>query len=222
MARVEGSSQNGWLAKETAVLLSGAKAAFRLIHPGTKETVERELGFKGFLYYRVQSGADEQSERPHHRSGHEYGRCNEHHGPCRYEQVARRVLAPNGKIYGISANDTRVLIIDPSWNTVDTASITGLTGSFKWVYGVLAPNGKIYAAPHEDGRVLIIDPATNTADVTSITGLSGTSKWVGGVLAPNGKIYGIPHQDTRMLIIDPKASGSFCSALMLSGYFNKL
>ncbi|MBK7057241.1 MAG: putative Ig domain-containing protein [Leptospiraceae bacterium] len=112
------------------------------------------------------------------------------------------VLAPNGKIYGIPANSSSVLIIDPTTNTADTSTITGLTGG--WVGGVLAPNGKIYGIPQNSTSVLIIDPTTNTADTTTITGLTGTGlKWNGGVLAPNGKIYGIPRDSTKVLIIDP-------------------
>lgn len=87
-------------------------------------------------------------------------------------------------------------------NTADT-TITGLSGTGKWVGGVLAPNGKIYGIPFDSTSVLIIDPVTNTFDTTTIIGLTGTSKWIGGVLAPNGKIYGIPFNSTSVLIIDP-------------------
>jgi len=49
-------------------------------------------------------------------------------------------MAPNGKIYGIPYSSSSVLIIDPLTNTVDTTTITGLSGSAKWIGGVLAPN----------------------------------------------------------------------------------
>ena len=111
-------------------------------------------------------------------------------------------LAPNGKIYCIPRNSTSVLIIDPVTNTVDTTTISGLSGVAKWRGGVLAPNGKIYGIPRDSSSVLIIDPLTNTADTTTITGLTGNFKWYGGVLAPNGKIYGIPQNSTSVLIIN--------------------
>ena len=90
--------------------------------------------------------------------------------------------------------------------TFDTTTISGLSGSTKWLGGVLAPNGKIYGIPRDSTSVLIIDPVTNTADTTTIAGLSGTIKWEGGVLAPNGKIYAIPRNSTSVLIIDPVAN----------------
>jgi hypothetical protein len=68
------------------------------------------------------------------------------------------VLAPNGKIYGIPSDATSVLIIDPTTNTADTTTITGLTGIGKWVGGVLAPNGKIYGIPWGISYALILDP----------------------------------------------------------------
>jgi hypothetical protein len=49
-----------------------------------------------------------------------------------------------------------VLIIDPLTNTADTTTITGLTGSNKWLGGVLAPNGKIYGFPRDATNVLQI------------------------------------------------------------------
>ena len=115
------------------------------------------------------------------------------------------VLAPNGKIYAIPRQSDIVAIINPTTNTIDLSSITGLTTTAnKWVGGVLAPNGKIYAIPSDATSVLIIDPATDTADTTTISGLSAaTGKWSGGVLAPNGKIYSIPGSADHVLIIDP-------------------
>ncbi len=68
-----------------------------------------------------------------------------------------KVLAPNGKIYGIPNDRTSVLIIDPVTNTADTNTISGLPGSNKWVGGVLAPNGKIYCVPSTSTSVLVIN-----------------------------------------------------------------
>jgi len=117
------------------------------------------------------------------------------------------VLANNGKIYGIPANSTSILIIDPVLN-FPSVSITGLPADDnKWNGGVLAKNGKIYGIPANSTSILIIDPETNTADTTTITGLSADSgKWQGGVLAPNGQIFGIPFNREFLLIIDPETN----------------
>ena len=55
------------------------------------------------------------------------------------------------------ANSSSVLIIDPVTNTVDTTTITGLTGTLKWIGGVLAPNGKIYCIPYASINILVIN-----------------------------------------------------------------
>lgn len=115
------------------------------------------------------------------------------------------VLAPNGKIYCIPNSATNVLIIDPLTNTLDTTTISGLSGNFKWAGGVLAPNGKIYLPPHNASTVAIIDPSNDTIDVVTITGVPGAATTNGGCLAPNGKIFCAPKFDGGtgiVLIID--------------------
>jgi len=107
------------------------------------------------------------------------------------------VLAPNGKIYGIPFNSTYVPIIDPINNTVDTTTITGLTGTQKWEGGVCHPNGNIYCIPYDSQNVLIINTFTNTVNITTFSGFTGSAKWSGGVLAPNGDIHFIPHGADR-------------------------
>jgi len=125
------------------------------------------------------------------------------------------VLAPNGKIYGIPFNNTKILEIDPTTNT--TTLFGSFSGSFKWLGGVLAPNGKIYGIPLNSNQVLEIDPATNTT--TLFGSFSGGVKWVCGVLAPNGKIYGIPYNSTQILEIGE--SQSINENMVLSRYLNK-
>ena len=73
------------------------------------------------------------------------------------------VLAPNGKIYGIPRNASRVLCIDPATEqaTLVGGDLSG-SGDNKWVGGVLAPNGKIYGIPRDASRVLCISTTIPT------------------------------------------------------------
>ena len=108
------------------------------------------------------------------------------------------VLAPNGKIYGIPANSTQVLEIDPVNQTTNLFGSLS-TSQNKWYGGVLAPNGKIYGIPTNSTQVLEIDPINQTTNLFG--SLSGDQEWFSGVLAPNGKIYGIPFDSTQVLEI---------------------
>ena len=108
----------------------------------------------------------------------------------------------------------------PLWDASDNTSITGLTGTYKWIGACLAPNGKIYCVPYSSASVLIIDPSTDTAETTSITGLTGAYKWVGACLAPNGKIYCVPYSSTSVLIVSP-GFPTLPIAPLLSPYLNK-
>ncbi len=114
-------------------------------------------------------------------------------------------LAPNGLIYCVPLQDTRVMTINPDTHEV-LAPITGLTSEL-YKGGALHPNGKIYCAPWvqtSSGHIGVIDTSNNTID-TSITGPTGSYMYHGGVLAPNGKIYCAPSGATNVLIIDPEA-----------------
>ena len=71
------------------------------------------------------------------------------------------VLAPNGKIYGIPANSTQIVEIDPVAQT--TALFGSLAGGDKWIGGVLALNGKIYGIPRNSTQILEIG-TTNALD----------------------------------------------------------
>lgn len=118
------------------------------------------------------------------------------------------VLAPNGRIYCMPLSATNVGIINTYNDTIDTTSISGLTGNFKYLGGVLAPNGKIYCIPLNATNIGIIDLATNTIDTTTISmtrypDLSGNLKFWGGVLGTNGKIYCVPRRVNYVGIIDP-------------------
>jgi hypothetical protein len=119
------------------------------------------------------------------------------------------VLAPNGRIYCMPISATNIGIINTFNDTIDTTSISGLTGVSKYLGGVLAPNGKIYCIPLRATNVGIIDPLTNTIDTTTISmstypDLSNTGlKFWGGVLGTNGKIYCVPRAVNYVGIIDP-------------------
>lgn len=66
-------------------------------------------------------------------------------------------LAPNGKIYCAAYEPNYVTIIDPTTNTVNTTSITGLNPIFgKFIGSVLAPNGNIYLVPHNYPSVVVV------------------------------------------------------------------
>ena len=100
--------------------------------------------------------------------------------------------------------------------TVDTTTVTGLTGAWQ---GVLAPNGKIYTVPNSQPNVMIIDTQIPATDTTTLSGL--TSAWSSSVLALNGKIYALPGTASSIMILDPKAAvGSLCASVTLSGYLN--
>ena len=124
------------------------------------------------------------------------------------------VAAPNGKIYGMSHNDTlltarNILVIDPANASATTFLVDGLNEEIeKYAGGVLANNGKIYAMPYNESRVLEITPAhAGLADRAVPIGTAVNGNWLGGVLADNGHIYGIPHIGDTMLDIDPGSAG---------------
>jgi hypothetical protein len=131
-------------------------------------------------------------------------------------QYAGGVLAPNGKIYCIPSSATNVGIIDPIAGTINTGTITGITGGY--LGGVLAPNGKIYCIPTSTKTTVgVIDPTANTFTTFNV-GISNPG-FYGGVLAPNGKIYCIPYTGTIGGIIKTGLPNE--PLWMLSPYYNK-
>ncbi|EGD78784.1 hypothetical protein PTSG_01760 [Salpingoeca rosetta] len=118
------------------------------------------------------------------------------------------VLAPNGLIYGIPSHHSSVLIIDPTDNSADITTMSGLGAlPYKWNGAALANNGMIYASPRDSDRVLIIDPSTNTADNTTIAGSSAlresSNKWFCNVVLGDNRVLAVPLQGTAALVIDP-------------------
>jgi len=117
-------------------------------------------------------------------------------------------LAPNGKIYFAPHAATTALIVDPSNDTADETTITGVTGSYYG--GVLAPNGKIYCLPsNATTNVLVIDPSDDSIDIATYTGLPATiNKFVAtGILAPNGKIYAAGYDSAYKKVLELTPGG---------------
>jgi len=118
------------------------------------------------------------------------------------------VLAPNGKIYCMPAQNSLGEIIDPETNSVVSRGYATFTGApssgLKYTGGVLAPNGKIYCIPYESSICQIIDPSTNTLQSFGTFNGAVGSRHYGGVLAPNGLIYLMPYASTSVIrVIDP-------------------
>ena len=68
------------------------------------------------------------------------------------------MLAPNGNVIGVPHDSNSVLIVNPETNQADTTTITGISGSPKFMGGVLASNGLIYCIPRDASYSLIINP----------------------------------------------------------------
>jgi hypothetical protein len=127
---------------------------------------------------------------------------------------AGAVLGPNGKIYGIPTQETRVLEIDPITNTATTFGSLSSSAD-KWWGGVLAPNGKIYGIPITSTTILEIDPinrSTSTFENTSQF-ISSGEYFYNGILGADGKIYIIPYNHNKILRLDPETK-----TLSLYGY----
>jgi hypothetical protein len=116
-------------------------------------------------------------------------------------------LAQDGKIYCSPYGYTKILIIDPLVDSVDTTTmqVPNTTGAISGFYPVpvLAPDGKIYCSPRSCTNVLILDPDLKTSDTTTllIPSSLGINKYTSGTLSSNGKIYCPPFRTSAILII---------------------
>ena len=133
------------------------------------------------------------------------------------------VLAPNGRIYCMPAQNSLGEIIDPETNSVVSRGYATFTGApstdLKYTGGVLAPNGKIYCIPYQSTICQVIDPSTNT--LQSFGTFSGAvgSRHYGGVLAPNGLIYLMPYASTTIIrAIDPSNNTISVVCTIPTGY----
>jgi hypothetical protein len=109
-------------------------------------------------------------------------------------------LAPNGWVYAIPANATRVLKFHP---VSDQVVLLGPVwdGPQKWYGGIFGADGCLYGIPHNHAGVLKIDPRHDSVTVLDAPLPEGRWKWHGGLRAGN-KIYGFPNNADRVLVID--------------------
>lgn len=129
------------------------------------------------------------------------------------------VISRNGKIYGIPADSTSILVIDPSNNSTYTfGSLVVRANKFRG--GAIAPNGYIYGMPANANSVLIIDPSTDTVLDGGIFG-GGANRFAGGVLATNGTIYSVIFSNASIFSYSSNSLGTWPSDFYLSPYFNK-
>jgi len=108
-------------------------------------------------------------------------------------------LADTGLIYCAPYNDTKILKIDPSDDTIAELSDT-YSGSNKWAYAVYA-NGAVYCIPGSYDSILKINTSNESTSLIP-TGASGSLKWSGGALANNNCIYCAPRGQENILKID--------------------
>jgi prepilin-type N-terminal cleavage/methylation domain-containing protein len=112
------------------------------------------------------------------------------------------VLGPNGKLYGVPRDDSRVVVIDPMTETFSYIGPVPSAGFIKYAGSALAANGKIYACPYWAPDVLVIDTATDTISTISRAAMPGS--WIGAVRTNDGRIVCIPYANSgAMLVIDP-------------------
>jgi len=113
-------------------------------------------------------------------------------------------MAPgeNGKLYCPPCNGLRVLVIDPSTDTVYKIG-PYFAGDSKWGGVARAPNGRLYSPPRDAERVLMIDPKTDTVREIGKSFGEGGDKWSSIVLARDGRFYCMPRGARAVLRIDP-------------------
>lgn len=125
------------------------------------------------------------------------------------EKFSDGILAPNGKIYCIPYNSTRIFEIDPS--DYDKSTYVGpvFEGTKKWKGGVLGSDGNIYGIPFDSEKILKIDLSNIDDSVLVGPVFEGTEKWSGGALynvegsTHNGNIYCAPYSSNYVLEIIP-------------------
>ena len=141
-------------------------------------------------------------------------------GSGKYDAIWGATEGENGKIYGTPWGMERLLIVDPTTDTVTQGvdEIYGLRTPTtnppieffsKYCGGVMVPGkNAIYCFPRFANAILKIDTLTDS--VTEIplpvelqSDTNGLSKCFQGALAPDGKIYSVPWQQKYIFWIDP-------------------
>lgn len=120
------------------------------------------------------------------------------------------VVAPNGKIYCIPNNETFVGIFDPVSETLDSTTISGITGLDKYRGGVYARNGYMYFAGYgAQNNILWVRSTDNTFGTISTSSLGTTNGYSGAALGQDGNVY--MGNATANVILKIDISSSFTS-----------
>lgn len=113
-------------------------------------------------------------------------------------------LASDGYVYGIPANATRVLRINPRTSEAELVGPV-FPGRQKWYGSLVGANGCIYGIPHTATGVLKITPGTGECTIINAGNPlpEGGWKWHGCVASEDSQfIYGIPNNSPYVLEID--------------------
>jgi streptogramin lyase len=100
---------------------------------------------------------------------------------------------------------SRILVIDPSTDSVSTLAPAGPVPECKYYGSVLSPKGLIYGVPNKVEHMLaVLNPANGASFVVDTSSVAtGPHKWRGCVFGPDGKIYAMPRNAGTVLVIDP-------------------
>lgn len=123
------------------------------------------------------------------------------------------LLAPNGNIYGMPYNDSRILCLHVKEQITSFVS-TPIFGLSQWEGGTLGEDGCIYFVPYSSSNVLKFDPVDHTTTILEPKLKYRESKWVFSVLGHDGHIYCIPSQASYILRINAATSVSNINCIL--------
>ena len=113
-------------------------------------------------------------------------------------------LTPNGIIYAIPHDATKILKIDTNTDTVSELPTTVAQNYNSCVYH---PNGFIYAFPNSSNFILKFDVSNDTFVEFPAIQKNNSANW-GAVLTADGKIYNIPYNGSTTFVLDPTNNDS--------------
>ncbi|EOQ97879.1 putative lipoprotein [Leptospira wolbachii serovar Codice str. CDC] len=129
--------------------------------------------------------------------------------------------APNGDIYFLPYDSTKILAINPSSKIYSNAGT--VPGTVDFIGGSLGPAGIIYFSPHQNLNFYALDTFQNSLSIVGNKTLVGAA-YNGAMYAPNGKIYFVPSSETNIRYYDTNTktigtvstptSGGFSSAVL--------